>query len=571
MDLLEYLQTNEVDQPLPRSSFETFDTLEPQDLTEVLSQQRPALRMSSVESLQELIIARYRWIGWRHAVAETNDQRVADGLEALAPSSLGALRADEVYALDHLDRASAGDESLRTNLFALYQRAVTVIGEQANIVVSAAQAGHPRASQFARLLGAAGTTGDLDAEGWFEIIRGVRTNALKIDVGVPWDAVATDVDFEPLAARMADRAAPDYCEAELSDLSPRFMERLTSDYQETLMRRLSLRYHELLSAEPIRAHPLGAIYVGTDRQRVGMTILDKKGAVSTSAPIRPSGDWAKRAVGWMKQNRVRMVAVPNVALAQKWLDEIMHVLTLEKVRTTEVDVAGLLEARSIDDPRLKRVSTEIASAIVLARRAAKPLDEWTRVDPLRLGLSRIQKELDGGQLREIMQIVRERTIATAQPLSTAPVNTSGLRGRASAPLNPEITGIRDLRPGLQLNGIITNVTKFGAFVNIGIKQEGLVHISELSDQFVSDPNEVVQSGQQVSTRVISVDLDRGRIALSMRSENSTLRLPNRDNRPMGGGRPERMGQGPGGNRGGAPATPADRAWALQDLERLFQK
>ena len=138
-----------------------------------------------------------------------------------------------------------------------------------------------------------------------------------------------------------------------------------------------------------------------------------------------------------------------------------------------------------------------------------------------------------------------------------------------------MTSIRDLRPGLQLNGIITNVTKFGAFVNLGIKQEGLVHISELSDQFVSDPNEVVQSGQQVTTRVISVDLDRGRIALSMRSENSTLRLPNRERgggRPMGGGgRPDRSGPGGGGGRGGGNVSPGDRARALQDLERLFQK
>lgn len=75
----------------------------------------------------------------------------------------------------------------------------------------------------------------------------------------------------------------------------------------------------------------------------------------------------------------------------------------------------------------------------------------------------------------------------------------------------------DLVPGMVLPGIVTNVTRFGAFVDLGIKQDGLVHISELSDRFVNDPAEVVSVRQQVSVRVLSVDLPRRRIALSMKS------------------------------------------------------
>jgi uncharacterized protein len=74
----------------------------------------------------------------------------------------------------------------------------------------------------------------------------------------------------------------------------------------------------------------------------------------------------------------------------------------------------------------------------------------------------------------------------------------------------------DLAPGMVLPGIVTNVTRFGAFVDLGIKQDGLVHISELSERFVNDPAEVVAVRQQVRVRVLSVDLPRRRIALSMK-------------------------------------------------------
>ncbi len=66
-------------------------------------------------------------------------------------------------------------------------------------------------------------------------------------------------------------------------------------------------------------------------------------------------------------------------------------------------------------------------------------------------------------------------------------------------------------------GIVTNVTNFGAFVDIGVHQDGLVHISQLADRFVKDPRDVVSAGDRVSVRVIEVKLDKQQIALSMKS------------------------------------------------------
>ena len=74
--------------------------------------------------------------------------------------------------------------------------------------------------------------------------------------------------------------------------------------------------------------------------------------------------------------------------------------------------------------------------------------------------------------------------------------------------------------GLQLEGVITNVTNFGAFVDVGVHQDGLVHISELANEFVSDPHKVVKPGQIVQVRVLNVDVERNRVNLSMRPEGS---------------------------------------------------
>jgi protein Tex len=89
--------------------------------------------------------------------------------------------------------------------------------------------------------------------------------------------------------------------------------------------------------------------------------------------------------------------------------------------------------------------------------------------------------------------------------------------------NDAIREIADIKPGMSLEGVVTNVTKFGAFVDIGIHQDGLVHISELSDRYVKDPNDAVKVGQIVKVHVLSVDPKIKRIALSMKTGKSVKR------------------------------------------------
>ena len=87
----------------------------------------------------------------------------------------------------------------------------------------------------------------------------------------------------------------------------------------------------------------------------------------------------------------------------------------------------------------------------------------------------------------------------------------------STSFREDVNEVKDLKEGMSLNGVVTNVAAFGAFVDIGVHQDGLVHISQLADTFVKDPNQVVKVGQQVQVRVLEVDIQRKRISLTMRS------------------------------------------------------
>lgn len=109
----------------------------------------------------------------------------------------------------------------------------------------------------------------------------------------------------------------------------------------------------------------------------------------------------------------------------------------------------------------------------------------------------------------------------------------------------DITEPKHLKAGMVLEGVVTNVAAFGAFVDIGVHQDGLVHISQLADRYVRDPNEVVKVGAKVRVTVMDVDLERNRIGLSMKSNPE----------PKGGKGPEGSGRGARGRSEAKPASP----------------
>ncbi|MBX2853851.1 MAG: RNA-binding transcriptional accessory protein [Rhodobacteraceae bacterium] len=125
-----------------------------------------------------------------------------------------------------------------------------------------------------------------------------------------------------------------------------------------------------------------------------------------------------------------------------------------------------------------------------------------------------------------------------------------------------IEKVSDLRPGMMLEGVVTNVAAFGAFVDVGVHQDGLVHVSALSEQFVKDPRDVVRPGQVVKVKVMEVDVGRKRIGLSMRMSDEPGAKEERVRGGGGGASPKRMSASPaksprvggGGGRGHSGAS-----------------
>jgi uncharacterized protein len=128
----------------------------------------------------------------------------------------------------------------------------------------------------------------------------------------------------------------------------------------------------------------------------------------------------------------------------------------------------------------------------------------------------------------------------------------------------DVRKMEDLKVDMILEGVITNVTAFGAFVDVGVHQDGLVHVSQLSDRFVKDPHQVAKVGDKVKVRVLEIDLARKRIALTAKTgtpSKDAPRPPPRDGRPQ----PQPQGRGP------APKMPANKPFSNTPFANLLKK
>ena len=123
----------------------------------------------------------------------------------------------------------------------------------------------------------------------------------------------------------------------------------------------------------------------------------------------------------------------------------------------------------------------------------------------------------------------------------------------------DVTKVEDLKIGMTLEGVVTNVTAFGAFVDVGVHQDGLVHISKITDRFIKNPSEVVKVGDKLTVRVLEVDLERGRISLSARKDE-VISPGGKSSSPTAGSERGRSGQqGRSGGKSRAGGQRPDKA------------
>jgi len=186
----------------------------------------------------------------------------------------------------------------------------------------------------------------------------------------------------------------------------------------------------------------------------------------------------------------------------------------------------------LDIPRLGAKVFEQCAGFLRIRDAVNPLDN-SAVHPERYKLvEQMARDLDvdvkqlSGDEKRVAQIRPEQYVNENAELGLLTImdilgelRKPGLdpRGEAKAMnFDAAIRSMEQVEPGMELNGIVSNITDFGAFVDIGVKQDGLVHISQIADRFIRHPSEVLKLGQEVRVRVLDVDLGRKRIQLTMK-------------------------------------------------------
>ncbi|MEI8233479.1 MAG: Tex family protein [Verrucomicrobiota bacterium] len=223
-------------------------------------------------------------------------------------------------------------------------------------------------------------------------------------------------------------------------------------------------------------------------------------------------------------------------------------------------------------PRLGPKAFEQAAGFLRVRNAANPLDE-SAVHPESYGIVDAMARDLGCTVRDLIknEVLRKKIVLKTYVTEKVglPTLTDILAELAKPGRDPRqqfeafsftegVSKITDLQVGMKLPGIVTNVAAFGAFVDIGVHQDGLIHVSQLSDHFVKDPADVVKVQQRVSVTVMEIDLERKRIALSMKSKpDLTPRASGGGSRPgnprpggtFGNARPA-QNRNSGGNGGG---------------------
>jgi protein Tex len=230
------------------------------------------------------------------------------------------------------------------------------------------------------------------------------------------------------------------------------------------------------------------------------------------------------------------------------------------------DAHGAFPSRSalVKVPHFGPKAFEQAAGFLRVRGSGNPLDT-SAVHPERYELVRRMCEDAGlsveaaiGNAEVIRKIELGKYVSADVGLPTLGDIVSELEKPARDPrsefvyarFNAKVQDLKDLQEGMELEGVVTNVTNFGAFVDIGVHQDGLVHVSELSDKFVSEPGKVVAPGQVVQVRVLGVDMEQKRISLSMKKGSGS--------RQQGGAR--------GSKRPGKPKKPQA---TVEQLVRKF--
>jgi len=431
----------------------------------------------------------------------------------------------------------------------LWTRCVDLALQSSVVVCQKPQKPKHDMSEYAHLAGKTNVS-DLRGYRWLAMRRAQRGNTVEIILQHPGEDFLTQAKalLPRLGICAAERGAlPVLEEIVMNDITPVVLRLLDRKAEEEALGTAATSFESLLSSPPLKAGRVLSVFVGSEKGPIGLATLDGDGNLDTHLEVPHRKGWEENVKQFVSSDRPEVGVLPASAPDKERLQAVEMILS--DLPVVRIHPAAVSEAR-----KDLGHSPSVSSALVLAQRALRPFEAWTQVDPVLLGLGEYPTDLDQELLRQVLDETRalvgfKKRNGARKPV---PARPEAQRIKAPARMNPIIKSVKDLKPGMPVEGVVTNLTRFGAFVNIGVGGEALIHISQVSDQFVDDPAKVLQVGQKVAARVLEVDPERKAIKLTLKSQHQERR----DDRP-------RQRKTESGS--------AAKERALQDLHKLFKK
>ncbi len=508
---------------LPAALLEQAEHLQDQAASALLKHPDAARQPAAL--LRMLLHSARRW----HTIRQLQQSDEAIGLSedlrerVLDPTHLGLIERIQRYFAMHPPTES---DVAWGAAFDLWDACRKIAWRDAQLSVEARDAQHPRFAHFAELVGAQGSCEEVPAHRWLAIRRGQQEGILSLHFKWPDASLLEQAKLyrAPLNAPDTRSDASLLQEIVLDALPIALEQQLQESAQEHTTLQAQKELHRLLTAASLVAAPLASLSLSREDRPIALIVLDGQGTMihSETFPITPQTP--QRLKTLLQGIAPAAIALPVRAPAIQVLNEITSTLhgiaPIHRVRE-----AALSTARQhwMDAPH--KLPREIANARAQAERLQDPFKAWDRIEPLQIGLAEYTEQIDTQRLEQALhdekQLARHAlTYDTAD--EDAPERASfSLQGS----LNPLVRSIADLRPGMTLQGVVSHTTDFGAFVQIGLPEEGMIHVSELADRFIKHPNEVVQSGQHLRVRVLSVDADKARISLTLKTPKPNAPAP----------------------------------------------
>ncbi len=384
------------------------------------------------------------------------------------------------------------DEKRRKLLMGAYVALVSSTLKQGSLRVQVRDLSNPNLGDLGAFAGQRESCDEIPPHRFFTVSRGVADGLLWIEVVFP-DGAIERVTESLSSASVAEELARVASKAVLDTLYERAEREVIIMAAEAL--------YALLARPPLQGAVAGVV---CDERRVWVAVLDGEEAHAAEMGLRETD----RLIGWLQTRTVKHVGVARLSGRGSYV-ELIQALSGAGVAVEPVREAGLMkQAKALAKP------IKLAAAEVVCRRLRDPLQGYAFLAADELGLGEYLERVDAVRLLSALEDARQLVTWERAHGKSTPQSARGIS------VSPLVRSLADLRPGMELSGTVANLTHFGAFVEVGLPLQGLIHVSELADRHVAHPAEIVTVGERVQARVLEVDVNRKRLSLTLRSSHT---------------------------------------------------